>query len=58
VYLPPGTIVKFSTGMRSKNRKEWYDFLRFFLGKSLLLFHMKEQRLNVLLYFCRVTTKK
>jgi hypothetical protein len=22
VYLPPGTIVKFSTGMRSKNRKE------------------------------------
>jgi hypothetical protein len=22
VYLPPGTIVKFSTGMRSKNRQE------------------------------------
>jgi hypothetical protein len=22
VYLPPGTIVKFSTGMRGKNRKE------------------------------------
>jgi hypothetical protein len=22
VYLPPGTIVKFSTGMKSKNRKE------------------------------------
>jgi hypothetical protein len=30
VYLPPGTIVKFSTGMKSKNRKEWYDFLRIF----------------------------